>query len=124
MGVIERWSFSRVQAAIGETLTGSAEVWRRIETADASGGFVVSYSHVHTYPCSYSRYPVRPLDRELQPRVQVVTAYKFNFADDADVQAVDRLIVGSGLQQRTFEVVECDVSNLALYRSAFCQEIQ
>ncbi len=119
MGVIERWNFAKVQSAILDTFTGTAAVWRRVETADASGGFVVSYTLVHTYPCSYSRYPVRPLDRELQPRVQVVTAYRFLFADDADVQSIDRLIVGD----RTFEVIECDVANLPLYRSAFCQEI-
>lgn len=120
MGVIERWNFTKLQGAIGDTFTGSAEVWRRVRTADTSGGFSVAYSHVYTYPCSYSRYPARPLDHEVTPRVQVLALYKFLFADDADVQSIDRLIVGD----RTFEVVEADVANLPLYRSAFCQEIQ
>jgi hypothetical protein len=119
MGVIDRWNFAKVQSAIETTFTGSAQVMRRIQTSDASGGFVVSYTLVHTYPCSYSRYPVRPLDRELQPRVQVVTAYRFLFAEDADIQAIDRLLVGD----RVFEVIECDVANLPTYRDAFCQEI-
>lgn len=118
--VIGRWNFAKIRSAIGQTFTGTAEVHRRMRVADSSGGFTESYKLVHTYPCSYARYPIRPLDRELQPRVQVVTAYKFLFADDADVQAIDRLIVGD----RTFEVIECDTANLPLYRDAYCQEIQ
>lgn len=113
-------SVRSLQGAINATLMARATVWHRVSTADTSGGLTESYPQANlTLPCSYYRATIRPLDREQQPRVFVVTDWIFIFPAGSDIRSTDRIKVGT----RTWEVVEAGDDSLEVGLQAYCQEI-
>jgi len=95
---------ARMQSVIGGVVgafyTTTAEVQRKTLTADHSGGFIDTWSTVHEYPCSFTAYMIRPIERESDVRVQAISYWRFTFPSGTDILPTDRLIVGS----RTFEI--------------------
>lgn len=110
---------SRVRHASEHLLGATASVLRRVETPDTSGGRSVTWQTVATYPCSYAREPLRPVERESGVRVQAFTYWQFLFPATADIGPSDRIAVGA----RTFEVVGTGHNSDEVLYEVICQEI-
>lgn len=97
-----------------------ATVLRKVTVEDTQGGSTDTYPDTGVqYPCSFTRYPVRPVERENQPFIQQVVEWSFLFPVDSDIRATDRLMVG----ERVFEVVDASLGSIAVARRADCLEI-
>lgn len=101
------------------TFTAEASVLRRMSVRDSSGGFTDTYTSVATLPCSYSRFPIRPLVRENTTQVKSIMEWMFSFPDGSDIRRTDRLQVGS----RVFEVLEPGARSQNITLNVTCMEI-
>lgn len=117
--MISTAELNSLRTQVAQTFSASATVLRKVQTEDTSGGFADTYTILATYACSFGRYPVRPLERENQPRVFSISEWSFLFSVDADVRVTDRLAVGN----RTFEVVDAGLGSADVARRAICLEI-
>jgi hypothetical protein len=118
--VISAAELESMQDTVAQTFTSTATVLRKVTVDDTQGGTTDSYPNTGlTYPCSYGRYPVRPVERENQPLLQLVTEWNFIFPLSADIRPTDRLLVDS----RTFEVVDANAGSRDIVRRATCLEI-
>lgn len=104
---------------IQKTFDTTAVIMRLTKVRDTQGGHHDTYVAFATYRCSFSRYPVRPVERESQPRVQAITEWQFVFAYDTDVIATDRIESAD----RTFEVIDAGIGSGELARRVICLEI-
>ena len=109
-----------LQAALGSTLTGSADLYRKSSAADTSGGFADTYTRIATLPCSYVRSQFTPREREDSVRVRDFIYWDFVFAADVDIRPTDRVYLGP----RRFEVVGGGQSNMGIFTTVTCLEIQ
>lgn len=100
-------------------MPSTATVLRLTATPDTQGGTTNTYAAIGTYPCSLTHYPIRPVERESQPRIQLVALWNFKFPIAADIQSTDRLLLGA----RTFEVVDAGLGSQDLSRHVICLEI-
>lgn len=112
-------AITAARAAFEAVMTAEATVMRRTDVSDDGGGFTTTYAAVGTYDCSYSRYPIRPVERENDPRVQTISMWTFRFPVGTDIRNTDRLVVGS----RTFEVVDAASGSTEITKQAIAQEI-
>ena len=119
MTVLLPGELSSLRAAFTRLYDAEATVMRRVQVSDSAGGFTDSYVAAGTYPCTFSKYPVRPLDREQSERVQVMQAWQFVFPSGTDIQNTDKLIVGS----RTFEVVAAGAWSTDITLGVYAEEI-
>jgi hypothetical protein len=109
----------RPRTVIQRTFNTTAVVESRVQVRDSQGGYHETYVAGATYPCSFSRYPVRPVEREAQPRVQAITQWQFVFAWDSVITSTDRLVCDG----RTFEVIDAGIGSGDLARRVICLEI-
>lgn len=102
--------------------SATAIVLHKVTVEDSQGGTVDTYptEGATSYPCSFARYNITPVEREAQPRIQSIGTWQFLFAVDADIRDTDRLVVGS----RTFEVVGAGVGSADLAQRVICMEIR
>lgn len=105
---------------IQHTFTSEAEVLRKTQVADTSGGFVDSYASAGTYACSFAKTMITPLERERDVRMQSISYWQFVFAAGTDIRLTDRLLVGT----RTFEVSGAGEISLAIMLRVNAKEIQ
>lgn len=110
---------ARVRSAFQPLFTQTATVLRRTVVRDQTGGFTDTYPSVASYPCSFSRFPIRPLVRENTTQVKSIMEWYFTFPDGSDVRRTDRLVVGT----RTFEVLETGARSVNVTLSVICAEI-
>jgi hypothetical protein len=110
---------AQLRTAFEPTFDTTAQIQRRTVVPDRSGGFNETWATVHTYPCSFITYPIRPLERESDVRIQSITTWLFHFASGSDVQTTDRILVGS----RTFEVSGSGEGSKSLTLQVIAQEI-
>lgn len=103
-------SVAPARRVIARTFDATAEVLRKTAANDNAGGVTSTYPVVHTYRCSFTAYPIRPIERENTARVQAIVYWAFSFPWDADITLTDRLRVGT----RTFEVVNCGADSQAI----------
>ncbi len=101
MGVLERWTKAPLKNALVATFQTEATVKRLSQVADTTGGFTDTYTTAATYPCTFTRFLIRPREQETAGRIRNVSYWAFHFTTDADIRATDRLQVGT----RMFEVV-------------------
>lgn len=111
---------SGVQTALTSILKATVDVYRKGHTPDVSGGVVDAYTKVATLACSYRLNQFTPRERETGVRIQDYVYWDFTFAADADIQATDRLYLGT----RRFEVVGGGTHSLGIYNQVTCLEIQ
>jgi hypothetical protein len=105
-----------------QTFTTTATVLHKVTAEDTQGGSLDTYptEGAATYPCSFGRLgQVRPVERESQPRIQLVADWNFVFPVEADIRPTDRIAVGT----RTFEVVDAGIGSADVVRRAICLEI-
>jgi len=112
-------SLESARRLVSWQFTETAGVNRLTRISDSSGGFLDTYAEVAQYPCSFSAFPITPVERENTFTVQTVAYWRFLFPYDADVRATDRLTVGT----RSFEVVHAGNPSIAITLQAICQEI-
>ena len=105
--------------AIEATLVSTAQVWRKTQVPDTSGGFTDTYAVVATEPCRFYPTQITPVERETAALVQTVAFWRFVFPYTADIRSTDRLTVGT----RTFEVVQAGLGSIETTLLALCQEI-
>ena len=110
---------ARLRAALARTFTVTADVSRKTQVADTTGGFTDTYAVVATLPCSFSRSQITPIERENAVTVRAISFWNFVFPAESDIQPTDRLIVGD----RTFEVVSSATGSIELATRVICQEI-
>jgi hypothetical protein len=96
-----------------------ATVHRLTRVSDGAGGSTDSYVAGTTYPCSFSPYPITPVERESTTQVQTIVFWRFLFPHDADIRPTDRLMVGT----RTFEVINAGAGTINITLQAITQEI-
>jgi head-tail adaptor len=112
-------ALARPRAVIQRTFNTTADIVRLVQVRDSQGGHHNTYTVVASYPCSFSRYPVRPVEREAQPRVQAITQWQFVFAWDTEITSTDRIVCDG----RTFEVIDAGIGSGDLARRVICLEI-
>ena len=100
-------------------MTEEAAVSRLSQVVDTTGGFTDTYTTVATYPCSFSAYPITPIERENTINVQNVAFWRFVFPYDADIRPTDRLTVGS----RAFEVINAGGPSINTHVQVLAQEV-
>jgi len=96
-----------------------ATVLRLTQGRDTTGGWLDTYTPVHTYPCTFNPFPITPLERETTTNVRVISAWQFLFPTGSDIVSTDRLQVGT----RTWEVVQAGSGSLDLQVKVVAQEI-
>lgn len=104
---------------VERSFTASATIMRLGPVIDSQGAQYDDYDEAGTYPCTFARYPSRPLERENQPRIQAVAYWVFVFQRAVDVRATDRIVVDG----RTFEVVNPELGSADTVRRVVCMEI-
>lgn len=93
---------------------------RKSVITDDMGGFTDTYvAHDTNVPCSFSRYLVRPFERERDVRILEVMLWTFVFDLDVDILNTDRIVVGT----RTFEVVNANAGSSDLALRPVCMEV-
>lgn len=97
----------------------TAVVFRKSSVQDTTGGWIDTYTETASYQCSFSAYPITPIERENTVTIVAISFFRFLFAHDADIQHTDRLTVGS----RDFEVVSSNVTSIPITREVIAQEI-
>lgn len=117
--MISATELAQLRASFNLTFDTRANVQRKTLTADRSGGFNEVWATVHNYPCSFIAYPIRPVERESDVRIQAITTWLFHFPSGSDVLTTDRLIVGT----RTFEVSGSGEGSKSLTLQVIAQEI-
>lgn len=117
--MISAAELAHLRAAFAPTFDATARIQRRTVVADRSGGFNETWATVHTYACSFITYPIRPVERESDVRIQSITTWLFHFPSGSDVQTTDRILVGS----RTFEVSGSGEGSKSLTLQVIAQEI-
>lgn len=124
-------ALTRAQTVIARTFTATATIMRKTQITDDAGGFADTYAAVATYDCSFSRYPVRPFEREQGTFVRVVSLWTFVFSTDSDVEPTDRVAIGAfdvgtdiaDATGRIFEVIDPATGSLDVVRRVICEEI-
>jgi hypothetical protein len=112
-------SVARATQVLELTFNASAAIWRKTQNPDTTGGFTDTYAEVATYPCSYSRFEIRPTERETTISVESVMLWTFVFPLGSDIRNTDRIISNG----RTFEVVSSASGSLELAKRVVCTEI-
>lgn len=110
---------ARLKAALARTFNATAVIYRKTQVADNTGGFTDTYVVAGTYPCSFSRSQITPVERENAVQVLAISFWNFVFAADTDIRTTDRIAVGT----RRFEVVSSATGSLELATRVVCQEI-
>lgn len=100
-------------------MDSTATIARKTIVADDSGGFTETWATVFSAPCSFARYPIRPIERENDVRVRTVVLWIFRFPVGTSILSTDRIVVGP----RTFEVVDAGSGTVEITTQAICQEI-
>lgn len=118
--MISAAELSSMQATIAQTFSSTATVLHKVTVEDTQGGATDTYPDTGVrYPCSFARYPVRPIERESQPLIQTITEWNFLFPLGADVRSTDHVLVGT----RAFEVVDAASGSEDVVCRATCMEI-
>jgi hypothetical protein len=112
-------SVERAKSVINKTLNTTATVYRKQVVTDDMGGQTDSYVTAGSYPCSFARYPITPVERETSVTVIAVAFWQFVFPDGTDIRTSDRLICNG----RSFEVVSSATGSLSLATRVLAQEI-
>lgn len=112
-------SLNAARRVIGWQMTETATVHRLSHVVDTTGGFIDTYTAVATYPCSFSAFPITPIERENTITVQNVAFWRFVFPHDADIRPTDRLVVG----ERSFEVVNAGGPSINTHVQVIAQEL-
>lgn len=112
-------SLGAARRVIAWQMTETATVQRLTQVVDTTGGFTDTYTTVATYPCSFTSYPITPIERETTINVVAVAFWRFVFPYDADIQPTDRLTVGA----RSFEVVSPHGPSLNTHVQVLAQEL-
>ena len=112
-------SVGRAQQIIQKTFTVTATISRKTQVADTTGGFTDTYAETATYPCSFTRFQIRPTERETTISVESVMLWTFVFPFDADVRNTDRI----ACQGRSFEVISSASGSLEVAKRVVCMEI-
>jgi hypothetical protein len=99
--------------------TAQATVHRLAQVRDSTGGWIDTYAPIHTYDCSFSPFPITPLERETATNVRVISAWQFLFPSGVDIISTDRLVVGT----RTWEVVQAGTRSTDLQTRVVAQEV-
>lgn len=110
-----------LRAAYTLWMTSTAAIYRRTQVADTSGGFTDTYASVGLEPCSFSMFPITPVERETTTRVQVIAFWRFLFAHDVDIRSTDYIVVVES--SRTFQVVYAGMGSIEINKQVLCQEI-
>lgn len=109
--VITRWSKLKTDAVMHASFTTTATIQRKSIVSDGAGGQVDTYTNLGPYECSFSKFLVRPAEREKSEMIQAFSDWEFRFARSVTVQPTDRIVC----EGRTFEVVG---QGIASYDSA------
>jgi hypothetical protein len=97
----------------------TATILRKSIVPDGMGGQTDTYTSAGTYPCSFSKFMVRPAERESGPLVREEMHWVFVFPFDAVIDPTDRIQVDG----RTFEVVGQGVGSYDLSNRVIALEI-
>jgi hypothetical protein len=104
---------------ITKTFNTTATVFRKTSVSDNAGGSTDSYAQVGTYACSFSRYPITPVEREATSQAQAQIWWTFVFAAGTVIHVTDRLLCND----RQFEVVSSATGSLEIAVRVLAQEI-
>jgi hypothetical protein len=112
-------ALEQAKIIIQRTFNTTATVMRKVTERDNKGGYVTTYEEVYTYPCTFSRYQVTPVERPETTQTRAIALWMFVFAYGVDIVGTDRLVSGG----RTFEVVSATSGSLEVATRVLCQEI-
>lgn len=101
------------------TLNTTATVYRLSQVADTTGGFTDTYTALGSVSCSFSSYPITPIEREGTNTVQAISVWTFVFPYGTDIQQTDRIVC----QGRTFEVTSSAQGSIATSTRVLATEI-
>lgn len=116
---LRQQALAAARVAFLDSMTATATISRVTRVKDRSGGFTETWASVGTYSCSFSRFPIRPLERERDARIQAISYWAFRFPVGTVILNTDRIVVGA----RTFEVVSAGSGSTEITSQAVCQEI-
>jgi hypothetical protein len=119
--VLRTGELAALRAAFAPWLTVTAAIYRRTQVTDNAGGSTDTYASVGLEPCSFSSYPITPVERETTTRVQVIVYWRFLFEHDVDLRSTDYIVVVESSRQ--FQVVYAGAGSVAIRKEAICQEI-
>jgi hypothetical protein len=112
-------NIGRAEQIIQKTLNATATIIRKSHVPDTTGGFTDTYATVGTYPCSFSRYQITPLERETTFGINAIAFWQFVFPVRTQIHITDRIICNS----RTFEVVSAASGSWEIAARVLAQEI-
>lgn len=97
-------------------------IWRKSTISDDQGGTEDAYiADTVGVNCTFARYPVRPLERERDPFVQVIDMWIFRFPVGTVIHSTDRIVELASSRQ--FEVVSAGSGTVEITKQAICLEI-
>jgi hypothetical protein len=117
--VLRPGEIDAVRRALDQRKAARATIHRLSQVRDSTGGWVDTYTPVHTYDCTFSPFPITPLERETATNVRVISAWQFLFPSGVDIISTDRLVVGT----RTWEVVQAGTRSTDLQTRVVAQEV-
>lgn len=118
-GAVNRWAKTKTDTAMYASFTTTAAVMRKTKVSDGAGGQTDTYASVGTYACSFSKFPIRPFERENTNVIQAYSDWEFRFARDVEVLQTDRL----DCEDREFEVVGARIGSYDSANHVLCLEI-
>lgn len=101
------------------TLDTPAQIWRRTQVADTSGGYVDTFALAQSVLCSFAPQGITPVEREGTVTVTAITVWRFVFPLGTVVSQTDRIICLG----RTFEVTSSASGSLQVAVRVICTEI-
>ena len=120
MGIFRPGEITALRAAMRQGDNTTAVVLRLTQVSDGAGGNTDAYAEAAEYPCSYSPFPITPVERESATQARSMSAWKFIFPAGSDVRPTDRLQADG----RLWEVVEAIAGSREIQRAVLCWEIK